>query len=61
MISECPSEILTEEGTNVAYFNDFENDNSKVSRITSNLCAASDLGFSQFSDFSELVKRGERQ
>lgn len=26
MSGECPSQILKEEGNNVAYFNDFEND-----------------------------------
>lgn len=31
MKAECPSEILTTEGTDVKYFNDFEDDNSQVS------------------------------
>lgn len=31
MKGECPSEILTTEGTDVIYFKDFENDNSQVS------------------------------
>lgn len=31
MKAECPSEILTTEGTDVKYFKNFENDNSQVS------------------------------
>lgn len=31
MSAKCPSEILSAEGPDVKYFNDFENDNSQVS------------------------------
>lgn len=33
MKGECPSEILGEEGTKVAYYNDVEESNSQVSGI----------------------------
>lgn len=33
MKSECPSEILGEEGMKVAYYNDVEESNSQVSGI----------------------------
>lgn len=33
MKGECPSEILGEEGTKVAYYNDVEENNSQVSGI----------------------------
>lgn len=43
--NECPAEILTVEGNNVAYFNDYESDSSQVSGVTSqtvNLWTVSD-------------------
>lgn len=33
MKGECPSEILSEEGTQVAYYNDMEENTSQVSGI----------------------------
>lgn len=33
MKGECPSEILSEEGPRVAYYNDVEENNSQVSGI----------------------------
>lgn len=68
MKGDCPDEILTEEGNDVAYFNDFENDNSQVGGISSqasNLWAASDFeiltAFRFLSRTSSLAMRRELQ
>lgn len=37
MSGECPSQILKEEGNNVAYFNDFENDPEVGEKLVSGL------------------------
>lgn len=58
MKNECPAEILTEEGNNVAYFNNYESDSSQVSSVSSQtliLWTISGWSLSQFLDFHVLT------